>query len=213
MKAEVLAEISQLRGRIDAVDDELLAVLAKRFALAAEMRELKARENLPGRDEAREREIFNRVLSKCEAAERDTVFGIYERLFNGSRGVVETIARGVAVRDGKVLLCRAKGGETSYLPGGHIEFGETAAVALAREVMEELGVEAEVGDFLGVVENTFLQHGRRHCEINLVYRMSLAEMTSGAREDWIEFEWRDCDDLDAAGLLPAAMKEYVKCCM
>ena len=31
---------------------------------------------------------------------------------------IETIARGVCVRDGKLLLCRAKGGSSTYLPGG-----------------------------------------------------------------------------------------------
>ena len=53
---------------------------------------------------------------------------------------IETIARGVCVQNGKVLLCRAKGGATTYLPGGHIEFGEKGCAALAREVREELGV-------------------------------------------------------------------------
>ena len=46
---------------------------------------------------------------------------------------IETIARGVCVQNGKVLLCRAKGGATTYLPGGHIEFGEKGCAALARE--------------------------------------------------------------------------------
>ena len=82
---------------------------------------------------------------------------------------IETIARGVCVRDGKLLLCRAKGGSSTYLPGGHIEFGETGRQALVREVKEELGVESSTGAFLGVVENAFLQHGKPHAEINLVY--------------------------------------------
>ena len=55
---------------------------------------------------------------------------------------IETIARGVCIQNGKVLLCRAKGGSTSYLPGGHIEFGETGRQALVREIKEEMGVDA-----------------------------------------------------------------------
>ena len=118
---------------------------------------------------------------------------------------IETIARGVCWRDGKVLLCRAKGGATTYLPGGHIEFGETGRAALAREVAEELGLAAQVGAFLGVVENRFEQHGRPHAEINLVYEMTLpADASAVAREDWITFEWRAPDDLD--DLLPAAFR-------
>ena len=124
---------------------------------------------------------------------------------------IETIARGVCVQDGKVLLCRAKGGATTYLPGGHIEFGEKGCEALAREVREELGVAAEVGELLGVVENAFVQHGKPHAEINLVYALTVPPGTAAtAQEDWIEFEWCDLADLDAANLLPTEMKKFLK---
>ena len=121
---------------------------------------------------------------------------------------IETIARGVAIADGKLLLCRARGGATSYLPGGHIEFGETGREALVREIREELGVEAKAGEFLGVVENSFMQHGRPHAEINLVYELSFASPLPEpeSAEDWISFEWRDLSDLDGAGLLPEAFR-------
>ena len=118
---------------------------------------------------------------------------------------IEVIARGVCVQDGKILLCRAKGGATTYLPGGHIEFGETGRQALVREVKEELGVDAETGAFLGVVENAFEQHGKPHAEINLVYELNLPVATPArAREDWIDFEWRDRARLD--DLLPVAFR-------
>ena len=61
---------------------------------------------------------------------------------------IEVIARGVCVQEGKILLCRAKGGATTYLPGGHVEFGETGRQALVREVKEEMGVDAETGAVL-----------------------------------------------------------------
>ena len=118
---------------------------------------------------------------------------------------IEVIARGVCVQDGKILLCRAKGGATTYLPGGHIEFGETGRQALVREVKEELGVDAETGAFLGVVENAFQQHGKPHAEINLVYELKLPVTTPArALEDWIEFEWRDIAHID--DLLPATFR-------
>ncbi len=123
---------------------------------------------------------------------------------------IEAIARGVCVQDGKVLLCRAKGGATTYLPGGHIEFGETGRQALVRELKEELGVDATAGALLGVVENMFQQHGKPHAEINLVYRLAVPEGTAAvAREDWIAFEWRALDDLEAAHLLPAEMARFL----
>ena len=136
---------------------------------------------------------------------------------------IETIARGVCVRDGKLLLCRAAGGSSTYLPGGHIEFGETGRQALVREVKEELGVESSTGQFLGVVENSFLQHGKPHAEINLVYELRLGNGERGtgtgewgmgngelptlkSQEDWIEFEWCDLNRLEEANLLPPAFR-------
>lgn len=123
---------------------------------------------------------------------------------------IETIARGVCVKDGKLLLCRAKGGKSTYLPGGHIEFGETGREALVREVEEELGVASSAGEFLGALENSFVQNGKPHAEINLVYRLELAGVESAgdpvSREDWIEFVWHDLDDLGSANLLPEGFR-------
>ena len=126
---------------------------------------------------------------------------------------IETIARGVCVIDGKVLLCHPKDRSYAYLPGGHIEFGETGREALVREMKEETGLDATAGDLLGVVESQFVQKGERHCEINLIYKMSLVSGLSSssplsALEDWICFDWVDCDKIDSVNLLPLEMKEY-----
>ena len=122
---------------------------------------------------------------------------------------IENIARGVCVVDGRVLLCRPKKGGYTYLPGGHIEFGEKGAEALRREVREELGVDSTVGDLLGVVESSFVQHGKPHAEISLVYRLSLADLDAKSQEDWIEVVWWPVDRLDEANLLPPEIKKHV----
>ena len=141
----------------------------------------------------------------AEGAEKAGAFPEYEL------AGIEIIARGVAVVDGEILLCRAKGGATTYLPGGHVEFGETGRQALQREVREELGAEVKVGKFLGVVENSFLQHGKKHAEVNLVYEMEFTgQKPHESAEDWIEFEWRRLDALDSAGLLPEAFLQLGK---
>ena len=125
---------------------------------------------------------------------------------------IETIARGVCVKDGKVLLCYPKDRSYSYLPGGHIEFGETGREALVREMKEETGLDATAGDLLGVVESSFVQKGEKHCEINLIYRMSLEGLGGldglESMEDWICFEWHPCDKMKSANLLPPEMLPY-----
>ena len=137
--------------------------------------------------------IFQCFSSKAEALPEYEIAGI------------ETIARGVCINDGKLLICRAKGANTSYLPGGHIEFGETGRQALAREMKEETGCEIMTGRFMGVVENSFMQHGKPHSEINLVYEMKISNAAAKnvvSREDWIEFAWQPLKSLKSANILP-----------
>ena len=114
---------------------------------------------------------------------------------------IENIVRGVCVVDGHVLLCRPKKGGYTYLPGGHIEFGETSRAALVREMKEETGLSVSVGDLLGVVESQFEQHGQPHCEISLVYQMTLGAcpQLSGACPQ----PSGACPHTDAQGLSPA----------
>ena len=131
---------------------------------------------------------------------------------------IETIARGVCILGGKVLLCLPKDRSYSYLPGGHIEFGETGREALVREMKEETGLDATAGELLGVVESQFVQKGERHCEINLIYKMEVAlptaadgnrPLTTAALEDWICFDWVECDRIDSVNLLPPEMKRQL----
>ena len=136
---------------------------------------------------------------------------------------IETIARGVCIRNGKVLLCLPKDRSYSYLPGGHIEFGETGREALVREMKEETGLDATAGDLLGVVESSFVQKGEKHCEINLIYEMgvpvpvtSSSQVTSSSdelrvesQEDWICFDWVECDKISSVNLLPVEMRDFL----
>ncbi len=204
-----MSELDELRNEVNAADDAILAALKRRFDVTDRIRALKVREGLPRVDAEREREILARVAAAVPPAKRDTVCGVWERILSGTRGEIETIARGVCVKDGKVLLCRGKGAASTYLPGGHIEFGETGAEALVREMKEETGLDATAGQFLGVVERSFLQHGEKHCEINLVYELFIENNDVAAQEDWIGFEWCPLSKLDAANLLPVDIRRLI----
>jgi ADP-ribose pyrophosphatase YjhB (NUDIX family) len=122
---------------------------------------------------------------------------------------VEIIARGVCVINGHVLLCHTKSAENTYLPGGHVEFEESARTALEREINEEMGKDAVARRFLGVCEHTFIQKDKRHCEMNLVFEMDIPGLelapTPSSLEDYIEFLWVRLENLRAAQLEPAPL--------
>jgi 8-oxo-dGTP diphosphatase len=64
-----------------------------------------------------------------------------------SRGVV---VAAVIKKDGKILACQRKKGDRHELkwefPGGKLEFGENPREALERELIEELGIDAAIGN-------------------------------------------------------------------
>lgn len=65
-------------------------------------------------------------------------------------------------RDGKILLVRRAVPPANHyytFPGGRVEYGETLAQAVAREVAEETGLVIEVRDMLGWREYLPSKHG------------------------------------------------------
>ncbi len=113
---------------------------------------------------------------------------------------IEIIARGLLLHNDSVLLCQNRKHGYLFLPGGHIDFNEPAKVALAREIQEELGIEVEIGEFLGTCESAFDQLRkdgtfRRHHEINLVFAIHPTYSTASldsiqSQEDHIQFIWQ-----------------------
>lgn len=68
-------------------------------------------------------------------------------------------------RDGKILLTRRANNPKGSLwtfPGGRIEFEETIAEALKREILEETGLTIEIAGSAGVREMLHKQSGHGH---------------------------------------------------
>jgi 8-oxo-dGTP diphosphatase len=75
---------------------------------------------------------------------------------------MKVVTAAIVIQDGKVLLARRGPKEklAGYweFPGGKVEKGESLAECLCRELHEELGVEAEIGEVMAQSEYRY-DHG------------------------------------------------------
>lgn len=123
------------------------------------------------------------------------------------------LARGILIKENKVLVGKAKGYQNTFLPGGHIEFGESAKDALEREIREELGMRCTVGEFLGLVEHKWMKQGTLNCEINQLFNIEMEDLAMESLqsiEEHIEFFWVSVHELDGYHLQPFPVRSMIK---
>ncbi|MBF9002947.1 NUDIX domain-containing protein [Vibrio nitrifigilis] len=120
------------------------------------------------------------------------------------------LARGVIVSEGKILVVKADGVDNAFLPGGHIEIGESAEVALVREIKEELGFDSTIKEFLGAVEHHW---GDNQFEINLIFRLDVPEISStlavASQEEHLKFMWLEPQELIFHKMQPSPVIELI----
>jgi ADP-ribose pyrophosphatase YjhB (NUDIX family) len=87
------------------------------------------------------------------------------------------------------------------LLGGHVEFGESSAEAVVREIDEEVGTTLLEPELLGVLESRYVNDGEPGHEIVFVYAGRLADLdVVGPEGGWLAdngdpiwVEWRRVD--------------------
>lgn len=100
------------------------------------------------------------------------------------------------VRDGVVLAAHRRTPAGWEFPGGKVEPGESEPDALRRECREELGVDIEVGPFLGASDISPTMTLR-------LYKATLAAGEPEPLADHDELRWVPPSALDALDWLPA----------
>ncbi len=118
----------------------------------------------------------------------------------------EIIARAVIRRDGRLLLARQRTKKWSFLPGGHVEPDERVEPALVREIAEELGTDAKIAGFVGLVEHGYVEDDVTHHELNLVFEVAIGDAEPVSQEDHLEFHWLPLDQLAETDVRPGALK-------
>lgn len=75
----------------------------------------------------------------------------------------------VVVRDGKILVAKARKFDGYVFPGGHVQLGETSSEAMLREFEEEIGVKGEIEKLLCIHENIYFDTLKNRIFQELVY--------------------------------------------
>lgn len=108
--------------------------------------------------------------------------GTVER--QAARAVPRVRLTGILMEDGRVLVQRQVLRERSHwnFPGGALEPGETLEACLRREMLEECGLEVEVGELLYVCDR-FRSLGRQTVDMSFLVRRVGGELLEGPHMD------------------------------
>ncbi len=107
----------------------------------------------------------------------------------------------VVVDDDALLLIRRRndpGAGRWSLPGGRVEWGETLAHALVRELAEETGIECVIGELIGWVERIDDAH---HFVIFDFAATPLSFEDPVAGDDALEVRWVPIEEVDQLDLV------------
>jgi 8-oxo-dGTP diphosphatase len=128
---------------------------------------------------------------------------------------MQDVLAAVIVREGSVLLAKRKpggalGGKWEF-PGGKLEEGESPEDGLRRELVEELGIEAEIGDFIAT---TTFNNGPKEYRLLAYFAVHRSGRIRALEHD--ELRWvnpRDLSSFDLADsdrkLLPQITKRIL----
>ena len=106
-------------------------------------------------------EQIRQVAAEMAAAGDETETAELVELFRAERGYAtpKVDVRGVAFRDGRILLVHGTDDGRWTMPGGWADVGEAPSQAVEKEVREESGYPARAVRLLGVQNRDFLDRG------------------------------------------------------
>jgi ADP-ribose pyrophosphatase YjhB (NUDIX family) len=124
----------------------------------------------------------------------------------------------IIVHDRKLLVEQNLKDGYCFVPGGRVEYGESAIEVITRELREELGEDIEVGRMVIMSDNEFEIHGERYHEAAPYFLVELAADSSllnrygtfeGA-ESGTTFSWLPFDEIESANLFPPFLRERIQ---
>ncbi len=126
---------------------------------------------------------------------------------------VNIIARAIIIHQDHILLTSVTqnnkefASDLYFLPGGHIEYKESAITGLKRELKEEMNVEVSSLHFSGILECTWDRKGRIYHELNLVYKVEIPDLHLDSPPKAVDhalhqFVWCPIAEIETYKILP-----------
>ncbi|MFB5192730.1 NUDIX domain-containing protein [Alicyclobacillus fastidiosus] len=124
------------------------------------------------------------------------------------------LARAVIIEQEHILLAHEKESPSTFLPGGHVEIGESVITTIERELLEELGLKCIISAYLGALEHSWTRDGLQQFEMNHLFKVTLMSTTPlvnpTSKEDHLEFYWVPIDELENHNVQPYPLCEIIK---
>lgn len=125
---------------------------------------------------------------------------------------VNLIVRAIIIHQDHILLStptesnKEFAANLYFLPGGHVDYKESAIDALKRELMEEMNLVTSVIAFIGVLECSWNKKENIYHELNLIYKVESAGLSlkfpPESTEPFIKFVWCPISQLSNYKILP-----------
>jgi 8-oxo-dGTP pyrophosphatase MutT (NUDIX family) len=131
---------------------------------------------------------------------------------------IHVLSRGVIIDQDHILLCKTLDLPISFyfLPGGHVEHGESVETSLLRELMEETGAHCKIKRFLGCLEYSFEPGHSSIChnhEYNFIFEVESESLKSNHKipqlEKHIELIWVPLHQLSVIDFRAEPLRELV----
>ena len=125
----------------------------------------------------------------------------------------------IIIHDNKLLVHNNVNESHVALVGGRVKIGESSEQTLKREIMEEMGKEIEIMEYVSTIENFFEADDMPYHEIMFVYRVDfkneedkkiIETIHNVEGEDELRYDWIDLDKIDEYPLKPDILKDLLK---
>lgn len=142
--------------------------------------------------------------------------------FHADDAVFNCRAAAIILHNEKLLVMHDQRSPYAYLPGGRVQIGETAEVAVLREIQEELGIQARIQRLLWINQAFFtedLSHEKYHelcfyflidvSGSDLLTRKESFEYLEGGNKR-LRYDWLSFNALESAYFYPEFLKTRIR---